>query len=66
MMCNSADDTVAELPMKSLSTAQRFWILASSALLATTIAIIFLQWPLADKAVIADLRADDHGKSHVP
>jgi hypothetical protein len=57
MMCKSTDHTAADLPMKSLSTAQRFWILMSSALLATTIAIILLQWPLPDEAVIADLRS---------
>lgn len=43
--------------MKGLSTAQRFWIITSLALLATTVAIIFMQWPLRDPAVIADLQS---------
>lgn len=43
--------------MKGLNTAQRFWMIASLALLATTVAIIFMQWPLRDPEVIADLQS---------
>ncbi|MEZ5563377.1 MAG: hypothetical protein R3F27_10545 [Gammaproteobacteria bacterium] len=43
----------------SLSTAQRFWMLSSLALLATTVAIIFMQWPLRDPEVMADLQAPE-------
>jgi hypothetical protein len=52
-------DRVAELAMKSLNTAQRFWLLASLAMLVTTIAIIFIQWPLRDPAVMAELQAPE-------
>jgi hypothetical protein len=52
-------DRVAELAMKSLNTAQRFWLLGSLAMLVTTIAIIFIQWPLRDPAVMAELQAPE-------
>lgn len=45
--------------MKKLSTAQRFWMLGSLAMLATTVAIIFMQWPLRDPEVMADLQAPE-------
>lgn len=51
------DHTVAELAIKDLHAAQQFWILASLAMLATTVAIIFLQWPSRDSAVMTDLQA---------
>lgn len=50
---------VAELAMKRLNTAQRFWMLVSLALLATTLVIIFMQWPLRDPEVMADLQAPE-------
>jgi hypothetical protein len=50
---------VAELAMKRLNTAQRFWILGSLAMLATTVVIIFMQWPLRDPEVMADLQAPE-------
>lgn len=45
--------------MKKLNTAQRFWLLGSLAMLATTVAIIFMQWPLRDPEVMADLQAPE-------
>ncbi|MDQ1303480.1 MAG: hypothetical protein QG595_1463 [Pseudomonadota bacterium] len=45
--------------MKKLNTAQRFWLLGSLAMLATTVAIIFMQWPLRDPEVMADLQASE-------
>jgi len=45
--------------MKKLNTAQRFWMLGALAMLATTLAIIFMQWPLRDSAVMADLQAPE-------
>jgi len=53
------DHTVADLSMKKLNTAQRFWMLGALAMLATTLAIIFMQWPLRDPAVMADLQAPE-------
>jgi hypothetical protein len=52
-------DRVAELAMKSLNTAQRFWLLGSLAMLVTTVAIIFIQWPLREPGVMADLQAPE-------
>lgn len=52
-------DLVAELAMKSLNTAQRFWLLGSLAMLVTTLVIIFIQWPARDAAVMADLQAPE-------
>jgi hypothetical protein len=45
--------------MKTLNTAQRFWLLASLAMFATTLAIIFMQWPLRKPDVMADLQAPE-------
>lgn len=45
--------------MKSLNTAQRFWMLGSLAMLVTTLVIIFIQWPARDAAVMADLQAPE-------
>lgn len=45
--------------MKKLNTAQQFWLLMSLALLVTTLGIIFMQWPLRDPEVMADLQAPE-------
>jgi hypothetical protein len=50
---------LAELEMTKLNTAQRFWLLGSLAMLATTIGIIFMQWPLRKAEVMADLAAPE-------
>lgn len=62
MVFNDTDHMVAELAIKDLHTAQQFWLLASLALLATTVAIIFLQWPSRDPDVMADLQAAECSK----
>ena len=50
---------MAEPTMKKLNTAQRFWILGSLAMLATTVGIISMQWPLRKAEVMADLEAPE-------
>jgi len=58
-MARTDDHTLADWLMKKLNTAQRFWMLGALAMLATTLAIIFMQWPLRDPAVMADLQAPE-------
>jgi hypothetical protein len=59
MMCMRTGHLVTIPTMKKLNTAQRFWLLGSLAMLATTVAIIFMQWPLRDPEVMADLQAPE-------
>ncbi len=42
--------------MKPLNSAQRFWLLFSTALLVSTLVVVVLQWPERDPAVVADLQ----------